>query len=388
MMSIIEILNFLPQVVDIILKLALFSIALFFGRIAISGWRGKLDFITRFIGAILVGFICFAVGILLPFDFLPQIKFVSEMINSLIVAAIMYIILLLISFKSKPEILTKKDIVGVEKEVEFLKAEVAKINNALIKKGIVPREATQAEVKKAVKDAIANAGIKDYSIKSVEKKENMWEVLVDVDGREYIAIVDTAGNVKEFTKQGFDFSDITTRLKKDKFFLAGTIVAVVFALFVFSLLTPSNIERVSQTFSFYGVNLPKEEGCLSPITLLDDWNNNESRVSNFKYSLQDVDGKIDEFMKQDLNSVPFLYGSQVFVSVNSTTYGAFFVSNESITSMPKFLSVLQGALMTGDGYICSVDLTNDAVCGCEKLDNPRLTVQVSSVLKEYSQQWQ
>lgn len=382
MVNLIEAIGFLPKVIDILLKLALLSVAIFFGRIAVSGWRGKLDFITKIISTVLIGFICFVVGILFPFDFVPQVKFVSEMLNSLIVAIIIYIILTLLSIKNKPDIITKKDIVEVEKEIDFLKSEVAKINNALIQKGIEPKPATEKEVRKAIKDALLKAGIKSYTIKSMNFADNFWNVDVDVGGKNYVAVVDSAGVVKEFKKQGFDFSDIFDRLKKDKFFLAGAVMALVFLIFTFSLLTPQNLERVSETFSFYGFKT-NEAHCLTTSNLLEMWNNNQGRVNKYNYNIQKIDSAIDSYLGENLYPSPFLFDKQVIVNSNGT-YGAFLVTNESVDTMTKSLTVLQASILSNQGYICSVNLENGNVCDCSKLSEPKVAVQITSLLKNYS----
>jgi hypothetical protein len=387
MAGIVEMINMLPKVIDIILKLTLLSIALFFGRIAISGWRGKLDFITKFIGAILVGFICFAVGILLPFEFIPSIRFISDMVNSFIVAIIIYVILLLLSIKSKPDVLTKKDVLSLEKEIDFLKGEIAKINRALIEKGIEPKAATESDVRKAVIDAIKKAGMDNYKILSLDFKETHWVVNVSISGRKYVAIVDEAGNVKEFQKQGFEFGDVLDRMKKDKFFLSGVIIAVLFTFFVFSLLTPSNLERVSKTFSFYGVELPNEKtsACLGTVNLLKKWS--EGEIASYgKYSLEGIDNSIDNYLNKDMYASPYIYSHQLFVEYNGTTYGAFFVYNESINSMPVFLTALQKSLLSGGGYICSVNMKDSSVCDCKPVNDPTLAVEITDTLNKLSQQ--
>lgn len=382
MVNLVEAINFLPKVIDITLKLALLSVAIFFGRIAVSGWRGKLDFITKMISTVFIGFVCFVVGILFPFDFLPQIKFVSEMLNSLIVAIIIYVILALLSIKNKPDIITKKDIAGVEKEIDFLKSEVAKINNALIQKGIEPKPATEKEVRNAIKDALLKAGIEAYTIESMKFADNFWNANVNVGGKNYIAVVDSAGVVKEFKKQGFDFSDIFDRLKKDKFFLAGTVMAIVFLIFTFSLLTPQNLERVSETFSFYGFKTNGAQ-CLTTSNLLEMWNNNQSRVDGYSYDLQKIDSAIDGYLGENLYSSPFLYDKQLIVSSNGT-YGAFLVTNESVDTMTKSLTVLQASLLSNQGYLCSVNLKSGDVCDCSKLSDPQVAVQITTLLKNYS----
>ncbi len=383
MAGILEMLDYLPKFIDLILKLALLSIAIFFGRISIAGWRTKLDFITRTIGAVILGFISFAVGILLPFDFVPQIKFVSEMLNSFIVAVVLYVILFLISAQSKPKFLTKRDLQGLREEVDFLKGEVAKINNALISKGIQPKAPTKTDIKRIVAQALERANVKNYTITSVEFENNLWNAEIEAGKKKIVAVVDASGVVKEFKEEGFDFSDIVTRLKKDKFFLAGTILAVIFFFSVISLLTPGNLERISETFSFYGVSMG-EPGCLKASSLLKDWNDNSSVVDNYKVSISDVDSAIDKKIGKNMNVAPFLFDHPLFVKDNKI-YGAFLATNETVDSLPKFLTVLQKGVISGDGYICSVNVEDNTVCDCEKMNNPILQTQLMATLKVYSQ---
>ncbi|MCD6575725.1 MAG: hypothetical protein J7K73_01035 [Nanoarchaeota archaeon] len=383
MADIFEMLEYIPKFIDLLLKLALLSVALFFGRIAISGWRTKLDFITKTVGAVLIGFICFAVGILLPFDFLPQIKFVSEMINSLIVAIVLYIILFLLSVKSKPHFLTKRDIEGLREEIDFLKGEVAKINNALIEKGIQPKPPTKAGIKRIVAQTLEKANVKDYKITAVNFEKGMWNVSVISAGKEYVALVDENGVVKEFKKLGFDFSDILTRLKEDKFFLAGAVLAIMFLFSVMSLLTPENLERVSETFSFYGVSIT-ENKCLPPDDLLRMWNEKQNVVSNYSVSLLKMDSSIDKYFGRDVFTSPFLYDNQMVVR-SEGVYGAFLVTNESVDSTTKSLIALQKGILSGEGYICSVNLEDNEVCDCMQLNNPLISTQLLEAIKTYSQ---
>ncbi len=99
MVDIVQVINALPQVISIVMKIVLISIAVFFGKIAISGWRGKIDFLTKIVGIFALGFVCFFVGTLFPFNFFPKISFVSESINYFIVAVVLYAVLFLLSTK-------------------------------------------------------------------------------------------------------------------------------------------------------------------------------------------------------------------------------------------------------------------------------------------------
>jgi len=375
-MDIIGLINVLPKVMDFVLKLTLLGIAIFFGRIAISGWRTKLDFITRIVGTIILGFICFSVGLLLPFEFVPQIKFISEMINSFIVAVFFYISLSLLSYKSK-EGVAKKDIFSILNEIKFLKREVARINKALIDKGIQPKPLTISQVK----EKLSNIFKKRYQILSSELKDDIWHLNVKSNSREYFIQLDAfSGDVLTFKKKGFDFSEIFDRLKKDKFFLAGSIMLVLFTLFVFSLLTPENISRVSETFSFYGVVEKRTFGCLEPYDVLKMWNSNESVRAQVAYDVEKANSVIQS--SEGGFSSPFLYDNQVIISSNGT-FALFMVTDKKVNSLQDSLIALQSSLVSGEGKICSLRIDDYSLCGCVSLSEPRMAVEISSFLNSF-----
>ena len=80
MVNLSDVISNLPLIVDIILKVALLLVAIFFGKIAISGWKAKLGFLTKNIGIIFLGFVCFVVGLLLPFDFFPRTRHLETLV--------------------------------------------------------------------------------------------------------------------------------------------------------------------------------------------------------------------------------------------------------------------------------------------------------------------
>jgi hypothetical protein len=276
MADLTTLLGYLPRIVDIVLKIILLAIAIFFGRIAISGWKAKLNVITRSIGTIFLGGVCFVVGLLLPFDFLPQVKVISEMINAIIIAIFLYITL------------------------SFLSA-----------------------------------------------------------------------------KKSTSFS-IPSRLKHDGSFLVGTILTVGFLVFVFTLMTPQNIAKLDETFSFYGFQLEQKE-CIGPVELLQKWNSNESKVAAYSYDLPSIKNSIDDYTKSNFDLLTDVCSQQIVVESNGT-YGLVFLTNGKITTILNSCPVYKLLLIQRLHSVCSVNLINNDVCDCQGLSYPRLTVQLTTML--------
>lgn len=381
-MNLFELINYIPKVIDIILKLILLSIAIFFGRISLSGWRGKLDIFTKIIGTLILGFLCFVVGILLPFNFF-QIKFISSLINSLIVAAVLYVILFLLSVKKPIKFFTKEEAIELRKEIDFLKAEIAKINKALIEKGIAPKPISEKDAIGIVKDLFKKSGIERYEIKSAAFYNNLWNITAISGKKKFSIVIDSGGNVIEFKKFGFEFSDIIKRLREDKPFLIGSIITILFAIFVLSLLTPQNIEKVSETFQFYGFEVTKEK-CLSPDKLLEFWSANIGRT-NYSYNKTAIEIEIKIYFNESLYVSPFLYEYHAIVKKDGI-YGAFFVTEEKVESLPKQLSLLQASIISGSNYICSIELSKNKICSCKNFGDPRVIAQITTFLEKFKEE--
>lgn len=367
----------LPRIIDIILKIALLLVAMFFGKIALAGWGEKLDFITRIGVTVILGLICFTVGILLPFDFFPQIAFISHAINAFIVAVFLFIILFLLSEKRrKPQFLTKRDIESLKKEIDFIKSEITRINQALIKKGIQAKPVSEEKVRKIAKDILKNKNIKNYSILSIKQKDNFWNVFTNIAGKKHKLVIDLYGQLKKFEKIGFDFSRITKRLYEDKLFLLGSVLAIIFFVIVISLATPQNIQRVSETFSLYGVDLVTTD-CITPSILLKTWNENENRIYDYDYDFSKAEEGVIEYFEDEIYVFEFFPDNQIIIESEDEIYGAFLITKEEIETTPDLISAIRG-----ESKICSVELEAYEVCSCTDVTDPRTSVHLIEALEE------
>ena len=373
---VMEIIGVLPRIINFILTIALLFVAMFFGKIALAGWGKKFDFFSKIILTIILGFLCFTVGILLPFDFFPQIAFISHTINTFIVAIFLYAILFFLSEeRKKPQFLTKGDISSIEQAIEFLKSEVTRINQALVKKGIQPKPISEKDVKKITADILDSKNIKEYVISSVEQKENVWNVLLKIKGKKHKLVIDLYGQLKEFKMIGFNTSKIMTRLKEDKMFLIGSVLALIFLVLVVSLLTPQNIQRVSETFSLYGVELIAAD-CVTPAVLLERWNDEEGRVYDYNYDFSRAENSIKNYLDDEYFVNEFILNYQIIVE-DENIYGAFIASEDEIKSMVDFASAIRGK-----SQICSVDLDSYDVCACNSVTDTRTATQILGLLEE------
>ena len=388
MVNLSDVISNLPLIVDVILKIALLLVAIFFGKIAISGWKAKLGFLPKNIGIIFLGFVCFVVGLLLPFDFFPRIGFVSEMINTFIVAVAIYIILAMLSAKRVPEYLTKKDMVETKKEMNVLREGIAKIKLALSQKGVDAKPASEEDVRKVIAEAmdktLEKAKKKDYDILYLKFKDDMWESKIKAGKKEYLLEINKIGEITSFKKTGIDLAGFAKKIREDKLFLVGSIAAIIFVLLVFNLFTPINLEKVSERFSFYGIDFMQKE-CLAPAALLEQWNKNEGRIEEHDYALDIVSSAIDEYTGKDYFVSPFLYDYIIIVE-NNGMHALFFATTEEVNSMPKSLSLLQTSMISGENLVCSVELDRAKVCDCRQLIEPRVNSQIVKMLDEISSQ--
>lgn len=388
MVNLSDIISRLPFIVDIILKIALLLVAIFFGRIVISGWKEKLGFFTRNAGILFLGFVCFVVGLLLPFDFFPSIGFVSEMINTFIVAVVLYIILALLSAKRVPEYLTKKDFAETKKEIDVLRDGIAKIKLALSQKGIDAKPASEEDIRKSIAEAMEKVlekeKEKDYDILHLKFKEDAWEAKTKVGKKEYIILINKNGEIVSFKKTGLDLEGFARKFREDKLFLAGAIASIIFVVIVFNLFTPMNISKVSDKFSFYGIDFMKKE-CLTPSALLEQWNSDDGRLAEYNYDMDKITLAINDYSGEDYFVSPFLYDYIIIVE-NNGAHALFFATKEQITSMPKSLSLLQTSMLSGENLVCSVELETAEVCDCNNLIEPRVNSQIVKTLDEISSQ--
>ena len=276
MVDIIQIINAIPQVVSIVMKILLISIAIFFGKIAVSGWRGKLDFLTKILAIFALGFASFFVGMLIPLNLFPKIAILSESINYFIVAVVLYIILFLLSTK-------------------------------------------------------------------IEEKHNIP-------------------------------------------FVAGSVLAVAFLVFVFFSVTPQGVDRISESLSYYGFSF-EELSCAPPDVLIKKWNSNDGRLEKYNFNMTQVASAVDNNIGENLSVSQFLYGYPVAVELNGT-YGAFFATEEKVDSLPSALSTIQSSMISGANYICSVNLKNSKVCSCEKMSNPKLVAVIAPFLNNLKDELQ
>ena len=388
MVNLSDVISNLPLIVDIILKIALLLVAIFFGKIAISGWREKLGFLVKNIGIVVLGFVCFIVGLLLPFDFFPRIGFVSEMINTFIVAVAIYIILRLLSAKRVPEYLTKKDMEETKKEMNILRDGVAKIKLALSQKGVDAKPATEEDVRKSIAEVMDKENEKtkekDYDILYLKFKENDWESKIKAGKKEYLILINKNGEITSFKKLGLDLGAFGKKFKEDKLFLAGAIAAVIFIVLVFNLFTPMNFAKVSERFSFYGIDFMQKD-CLTPASLIEQWNSNDGRVEEYAYDIAAIHSAINEYTGKEFYVSPFLYDYIIIVE-NKGHHALFFATTEKVDSMPKSLSLLQTSMISGENMVCSVELQTGKVCDCRQLIEPRVNSQIVKMLDEISLQ--
>ncbi len=366
----------IPRIIDVVLKIILLLVAMFFGKIALAGWGGKLDFITKTGVTIVLGIICFTVGVLLPFDFFPQIPFISHAINAFIAAVFLFVILFLLSEKRrKPQFLTKGDIESLKNDIDFLKSELTRINQTLIKKGIQAKPVSKEKVESIVGDILKSKNIKKYSIISTKQEGNFWESVIKTDSKKYKVKIDSYGQLKEFNRIGLDISRITERLKEDKLFLTGSVMALIFLVVVVSLMTPQNIQRVSETFSLYGVDLVSPD-CLTPAMSLEIWNQKESRVYEYSYTFSRVNNSIMNYLDDEIYVSEFLPGIHILVE-NEEVYGIFLASEEKIRTQVDLVSAIRS-----NSKICSVGLESYEVCSCVDITDPRTSVHILEILEE------
>ena len=370
------ILGLLSKIINAILIITLLLVAMFFGKIALAGWGKKFDFFSRTILTIVLGFVCFTVGILLPFNFFPQIAFISHAINTLIVAIIIYVILFFLSDeRKKPQFLTKGDISSIEQEIEFLKSEVTRINQALIKKGIQSKPISEKEVKKITADILKSKDIDEFIIESTRKEKNNWNVFLKIKGKKHKLVIDLYGQLKEFEQVGLDTSKIIERLKEDKMFLVGSVLALIFLVMVISLLTPQNIQNVSERFSLYGVDLVAAD-CIAPVVLLERWDRDEGRIVDYNYDFSRAESSIKNYMDENMYVTEFIPNNQIIIE-DENIYGAFIVSEDEIRTRVDLISATRGR-----NKICSVDLDTYDVCACSGVTDSVMSLLISNLLEK------
>lgn len=144
-----EFLSSLPQILQVVQIFGYIVIILFFGSIAIKGYRGYVNRILRFLGRIGLGFVCLVSGVVvsahLPLEFLNEGLYrmfqlnllIGGIMSSIILALLVYMITFRLHNVSAMEKRIKKLEERVKKAKDMEKKGKSKIKNPVSIIGIV-----------------------------------------------------------------------------------------------------------------------------------------------------------------------------------------------------------------------------------------------------------
>ncbi|MDD4353939.1 MAG: hypothetical protein PHN56_05795, partial [Candidatus Nanoarchaeia archaeon] len=208
-------------------KIAFFAVCIYYGNIAFKGWKGQKNLIFNLIFIILLGFIAFFGGIILK-EYL-NINFIfSEYLTSLAVAFICFILMSFIStaFEVKNNYATKMDLNAIINDLKNLKIQVAKITKALEDEKISPKELSEEDIKEKIKIELEEKGLKKYSIISLIKSVDYWEVKLSNSKK---VIIDAyTGKINEITEA----KNYLALLYKKPLFSVGIILSLLMISFL------------------------------------------------------------------------------------------------------------------------------------------------------------
>jgi hypothetical protein len=147
--------------------------------------------------------------------------------------------------------------------------------------------------------------------------------------------------------------------------IIGVVVTAVFVIFIFTLMTPENIGRMADAFSLgKGITVgPSSCANVTAATVITAWvSDKELRVN---VTVPDaVEKNIQKYLNSSDFVSQFLYSKPIFVNLNKTNYGLFFITKTKIDSLPVSLLTMQQSMTGGENQICAVNLNKSEVCSC------------------------
>jgi hypothetical protein len=242
------------DVVATLRDLGFLVVCLFFGNLALKGWRGRKDIVIRILGTIFLGLVCFVLGTLAePLAVSIPIPFISGYLGAFSVAIIIYLSLFMISSERVRRIgfVVREELDEIIRKIDFLKEEVAKINKALIDKGVLPKPLEEEKAKEKLKEVLSDKGIKKFEVESSKFIENKWFFLVDIDKKKYNVSIDAySGELRALERRGWVLKEKVMRelefIYKNKRALTGVAIAVVFFSIILINASPEDWEKVKQ----------------------------------------------------------------------------------------------------------------------------------------------
>lgn len=270
-MELSQIIQIISIIGQFLAKIGFFAVCIYYGNIALKGWRGKKNPIITIIGIILLGIISFFGGIILKSMF--GLNFIlAEYLTGLIVALISMFLLSMIStgFEVKNNYATKMDLSAIMNDLKELKIQVAKITKALEDEKITPKELSEDDIKNKLKESLEAKGLKKLSIVSLTKHIDYWTAKLS-GGKE--AIIDAyTGSINEI-KESKNFFEI---IYKKPFFTIGAILSIIFLIFLSTNISQETINSFNEIFDYsFLIKAPLPVGCISASELLESLNKSD-----------------------------------------------------------------------------------------------------------------
>ena len=314
-MELSGIISTITLILQVVEKLGFIAICIYYGSIAVKGWKGPKNIILQIVAMILLGLIAFFGGIILK-EYIGIDFMFAEYLTSLAVAFICLVLVSFIStaFEVKNNYATKMDLSAIMNDLKALKIQVAKITKALEDKKISPEELTEEDIKAKIKSGLEEKGLKKYSVISLTKHVDYWAVKLS-GGKE--AIVDAyTGNINEVT----DSKNYFAMLYKKPLFSIGLIGSLIFLIFLMVNMNQKAIDSLKSAFDFSFLFVePLPEGCYKTSVLLEGLNKSDIKAAtgvNITILNKTIFEKTGTYLVQDKTREAFFNSSEFIISLS------------------------------------------------------------------------
>jgi hypothetical protein len=377
MMELSGIISIISLIMQVIEKLAFFAICLYYGNIALKGWKGKKNMIFQVIAIIILGLISFFGGIILK-EFLGLDFILSEYLTSLAIAFACFFLMSFIStaFEVKDNYATKMDLSAIMNDLKELKIQVAKISKALEDEKISPKELTEEDIKEKIRAGLDEKGLKKYSIISLEKHADYWTA--KISGSKEVIIDAYTGKINEISQS----ANPLAFLYKKPLFSIGIILSLTLIGFLLANLNQSAINAFNDAFDFSFLTVPAlPDNCIKASVLLESLNKSDINPAtgvNISFLNKTIFDRTGTYLVSDKTRKASYNNSNFIISVSYESATSDIVSELTDSPMENIYKIRVCALRDdyeiceciGDKqadpaftvpYLINLDLINDAI---------------------------
>jgi hypothetical protein len=237
----------LPVILQTVQIIFYVVLILFFGKIAVKGFRAKMNPLIRYIIIIFTGTLCLAasMGLAWVFSF-AQIEAFRFLQIEILLAGLVSSLVFALGFYFLTHNMRKSE--GLQEIWE----EIDKIKDALVKKKIL-KTISEKEAKKKAEDAT------EGKAKKAELLEDVWKVDIEKNKKHIVAFIDAFnGDVKEILYH----SSRVVNFFSDKFKIFGLLIVILFTVVV--LANYKGLPDINDTLSEMGLS-PEIIGSLSGV---------------------------------------------------------------------------------------------------------------------------